>query len=457
MRNKFRMLRTGLTLLLVVIMASFVPIEVASASSKGGAGAYTIKKADGSGKMKPAYYSTEWKFQFPKDWEIEATVVDKKRNMMIVLYETSSKEQGLASYDLTTGERTWRISLAGIFEGEYQTFTEELEIQRNGEIFISGVIYKSITKTSESGHSYTDREMVSNALLTIQSSTGKVTRNIITPASNSNDFAEEGPWLLSDGRLMTASSLGLESNKTTLRYYDSAGKLLKTAERNGILMHFNNNEYVYLLKWDQNFTKYTIAVRDEADKVLRNYTYKTEQGKLKKNEVEAAWGTRFLPDGKFVVFADIYNSVNEQAPRSKRISVFSKHGRLLWMHNIAAPDRDSIYYTIIGDRLYVVDYKAATLAEINNGKMMKPVKLAKESLSEGMTVFADGTFYTEKLARDWSAANNKKHYYIGALKPIRNILQVTVPDHTRLEWTDSTQVLLYNYTNKQVSLLRVGK
>ncbi|WP_157282843.1 hypothetical protein [Paenibacillus assamensis] len=466
MRERLRMFCTRLTLL-VVITVFCIPVATVSASSKGGSETYTIKKVDGSGKMKPAYYSTAWKFQFPKEWEIGATVVDKKRNMMIVMYavkskenelfsSTKNKEYGLASYDLTTGERVWKISLSGLFEGDFSTYAymDELEIQHNGEIIITGYITKEVQKMSETGDSYFQSETIGDAILTVQSATGKITRKIVTPVLENNDFTVKGPWLLSDGRLMTASSLDFDANKTLLRYYDRTGELIKSIEHNGHLAHFSNGEYVYIVKYEHDFNKLTVTVRDEAGKVLRNYTYNREQGKLKKNQVENAWKAEFLPDGKFVVSANIYKNTKEQPLLFKRISVFSKHGKRLWMHNVAASDsdRDSLYYTIIGDRLYVMNYKASTLAEIHNGKMLKPVKLGTGPLSERMTILGDGMFYTQKRSH---LDHNKGYYYVGAVKPVRNILQVTVPDHTSLKWTDSTRVLLFNYSNNQMTLLRV--
>ncbi|TVX86815.1 hypothetical protein [Paenibacillus agilis] len=458
MRKLLRRFRTGLTLLLIVIIATFVPVESASASSKGGAGAYTFLRPDGSGKMKPVYYSTAWKFQLSKDWQIENTLVDKKHNMLVVMYSVDNEEYGLASYDFTTGELIWTTSLTGIFEGDYEPSTKELIIQRNGEIFISGVIFEILSKgTNEFGNEFAHIKEVNDALLTIQSSTGKITRKIISPLSNKIYFdgAGPGPWLLSDGSLMTSSLQGFDYIKTILRYYDSKGNLLKTAERHGPLIHFDKNEYVYVVRWDEDNSKSTIGVRDEADKVLWKYTYKHKQGKLKKNEVEKMRRTQFFPDGKFVVFADIYDKTKEKAPRFAQISVFSKHGKLLWTHKAQTPD--SMSYKIFGDQLYAFDYKAATLAEVNDGKLTKSVKLAKEPVNEEMTIFTDGTFYTERYVSGWNDKNNKFHYYVGVIKPIRNVLQVIVPDHTRLIWTDSTQVMLINYTNNQISLLRTGQ
>ncbi|TVX86816.1 hypothetical protein [Paenibacillus agilis] len=454
MRKLFRMFRTGLTLLLVVIISFIVPIELVSASSKGGAGAYTFLKPDGSGKMKAAAYSTAWKIPIPEGWSITDTLVDKKLNIVMVMYDTESQDHGLVVYDLTTGKQKWKKSLVNIFKGDYETSTETLKLESNGEVFITGDIYEERTVFANTEYALENRTRVSKTVLAIQVTTGKIIRKITYPAPDyTPKFLEVGPWLLPDGRLMVAGLTSGTLNNTTLGYYDDKGNLLKVVERDGLLMHVSANEYVYLLDTDKYSSTDAIIVKNEAGKVLRQYTYKYKQGKLQKNEEEEVSGPFFMPDGRFYLYAEISDKTKENARPDSLIYMFSKQGKLLWMHKTKSA---YLTYKTIGTQLYAINHIAETIVEIDNGKMLGPAKLANEGIRE-LEILPDGSFFGQGLEK-YNSGADQNDYYIGAVKPSYYLYKATVPSEIELAWADKDKVLLIHYNNTiQISLLRIAK
>ncbi|ANF95709.1 hypothetical protein [Paenibacillus bovis] len=409
-----RLIGTALILSLVISMNStimhaeqsnIVGSESLSPQAVLGQSIKAVKIADPKGKLNTASYQV----QFAKDskdfFSIHSMSPDRSGEHLIIMYQTEDeffasvkdKRQGfrIASIQVKNGKKVWETVIQNErpHDGVYG-------VESNGEMFVAGE----------------DKDTF--YLHTINEKTGKMTRTIKQPHPAASTFMLWDYWLMNNNQLVVSYAI---NNKSTLRYFDPAGKLLNTRTLSGTVW---DAEADHIVVTDGNALRYTLSVQDHKG----NATFK-------KSIVNKDYSL-------FVyLLPDLSVAVESGMPTPKgyacRLTKYDAKGKKQWQHAITGPD---FPYYEKGNHLMAVHKSSNKVFFLNDqGKETHPLAgngtinlAAKEIYFEGQT-----TRIADAQTMKWLA----ELQYQGE-KP-------------RVAWLGKQQLAVYDTKNSVIAAIRI--
>ncbi len=366
----------------------------------------SVRLADQKGKLNAASYQV----QFAKDskdfFSIHTMSPDRSGEHLIIMYQTEDeffasvkdKRQGfrIASIQIKDGKKVWEtiIDNERPHDGVYG-------VESNGEMFVAGE----------------DKDTF--YLHTINEKTGKITRTVKQPHSSDSTFELWNYWLMDNNQLVVSYST---NNKSTLRYFDPAGKLLKTRTISGTVWDAEKDRIVVT---DGNFLRYTLSVQDHQGK----YTFK-------KSIVNKDYSlfVYLLPD----LSVAIESGMPVKGGYACRLTKYDAKGKKQWQHAMTS---SNFPYKEKGNRILTIHESSNKVFFLNDqGKEINPLVgsgtinlSAKEIYFEGKT-----TRIADAQTMKWLAE-----------------LQYKGEEEPRVAWLGKQQLAIYDGKNDVIAVIRI--
>jgi len=369
----------------------------------------SVKLADPTGKLNPASYQ----MQFVKDSKefpaIDSIFPDRSGEHIIIVYdlhdyvykngEFTNNTIKVASIQAKDGKKVWDTVI-----GKKQFSQSIYSVQSNGEIFLT---------TEDKSHFY---------LHTIDEKTGKITRTISQPHPSKPTFLAWDYWLVDNNQLLVSYEV---NNQSTLRYFDAAGKLLRTRTVPGIVRSAQADR---ILVTNGDVFRYTLSVQDAKGNTIFKKSI-ADQGFF--------WNAYLLPDQSVAVESQIDGKA-KQKDRFQLIK-YNARGEKQWQHTIW--DEYSPYLP-------------------NGNQMMAFLGVQKKVIflnDQGKAIHS--MFGSED---GWMGLRNKEVYFTGNItriadaKTMKWLMEMDYEgDKPQVAWLGKQQLAIYDGKNNVIAVIRI--
>ncbi|WP_235338418.1 hypothetical protein [Paenibacillus wulumuqiensis] len=365
----------------------------------------SVKLADAKGKLNTASYQVQFAKDSKEFFHINSMSPDRSGEHMIIMYQTEDeffasgkdKREGfrIASIQAKDGRKVWETVIPDKRprDGVYG-------VESNGELFVAAE----------------DKDTF--YLHTVNGKTGKITRTIKQPHPSESIFMLWDYWLIDNNQLVVSYAI---NNKSTLRYFDPAGKLLKTRTISGTVWDAEANHMVVT---DGNALRYTLSVQDHKG----NYTFK-------KSIVNKDYSlfVYLLPD----LSVGVESGMPDEKGYACRLTKYDAKGKKQWQHAITG--RDFPYYKK-GNHIIAVFEKSNKVSFLNDqGKETNPL------IGSGTINLIEKEIYF-----------NGQNTRIADTKTMKWLAELQYKgEEPRVTWLGKQQLAIYDMKKDVIAVIRI--
>ncbi len=367
----------------------------------------SVKLPDQAGKLNTASYEV----QFAKDSKefpyIDSIFSDRSGEHIIIVYQlkdnpyVNGKFQDrtikIASIRVKDGKKVWDTVIAK------KQFRQSIySVQKNGEIF------------------FTTQDDTTFYLHTINEKTGKITRTISQSHPKERTFLSWDYWLVDNNQLLMSYSV---NNKSTLRYFDANGKLLKTRTVSGIVRGAQGNR---ILITDGDVFNYTLSVQDGKGKNIFKRSIANEG---------FIWETYFLPDLSVAIESKIKSEVDNVF----RLVKYDASGKKQWQHTTSY---NYSPYLLHGDQFVAILAYSKKVFLLNN--QGTPTNLLFGTEDDGIDLRNNEMYFS---GQDTRIANAKTMEWVAGVQ--------YKGSWTQFAWLGNQKLAIADTDNNIIAVIRI--